>query len=199
MMDWLTKPLPQTVEIAGQQVEIRTGWRRAVRSYILQNNHPEGLNLTDATALLTSWFARDGQIPQIVKDNPYIALKAAYDWRDNAFGQAMPYGNGSGEKASEKTFDWEADSGIVRIDFKRIYGIDTAIYQAHWYEFALLFSGICAMDTLTSNAMQARRPLPSDAADYERKQHKILSRAWSLPLTEYERMKMHNARILEEW
>lgn len=198
-MDWLTRPLPQTIEIGGQLVEIRTGWRRAVRSYILQDKHPTGLNLTDATALLTSWFARDGQIPQIVKDNPYSALKAAYDWRDDAFSEAMPYGNGSGEKTSKKTFDWEADSGIVRIDFRRIYGIDLASYQVHWYEFALLFSGICAMDTLVSSAMQARKPLPRDAADYERKQHKLLASAWSLPLTEYERMKIHNARILEEW
>lgn len=198
-MDWLTRPLPDTVEIAGQHVKIRTGWRRAVRSYILQSSNEDGLNLTDATALLTSWFARDGQMPQIVRDNPYMALSAAYDWRDSAFGQAMPYGDGSSDNTSKKTFDWEADSGIVRIDFKHIYGIDTSVYQAHWYEFALLFSGICAMDTLTSNAMQARRPLPSDAADYERKQHRALERAWSLPLTEYERVKMHNARILEEW
>lgn len=200
-MDWLTRPFPESITVAGQVVPIRTGWRRCIRSYILQDElRHKGFGVTDANAVLTSWFSRDGCIPEAVIQNPHEALKQAFLWRDQAFSEALPYGDDIPQApAKERLFDWQADSGIVCIDFLTHYGIDLQDWQAHWYKFALLFSGLCASESLVSTAINARKPLSRDADKYTKTQHRAQKKAWALPISEYERIQRHNAQIREQW
>ena len=184
-MDWLTREPPSKVDVCGELVPIRTGWRRAVRSYVLQGDR-ERLPLADCDKLLSSWFSRDGAVPGAVREHPSEALDAALSWRDDALVEAMPYGDGTSRGATGRTFDWEADSGIVRVDFLRLYGIDLITWQGHWWSFALLFCGVCAVESLTSTAMSARRDLPRKAERWERERHEEQARAWALPPTEAE-------------
>jgi hypothetical protein len=184
-MDWLTREPPSEVDICGEAVPIRVGWRRSVRSLALQGDG-RMLSVRDRAALVASWFMRDGELPATVESHPNEALDAAFGWRDVALSEAMPYGDGSQTTSGTRVFDWEDDSGIVRVDFLRSYGIDLREWQGHWYTFALLFCGICAVESLTSTAMTARRELPRKSDRWERERHDELSRAWALPPTEAE-------------
>ena len=164
-MDWLTRDPPSKVNVCGVPVPIRTGWKRAVCSLVLQGDR-DRIPLVDADEMLGSWFSRDGVIPPEVLGHWYEALTAALGWRDTAMRTALPYGERDAGQPRARVFDWEADSGIVVVDFRRIYGIDLATAQMHWWRFALLFDGICATPgSLVSTAMRTfeHRTFPSSA------------------------------------
>lgn len=195
-MDWLTREPPSTVDVLGEAVPIRTGWRRAVRSYVLVGTRPR-IPVGDCDKLLSSWFSRDGAVPGAVREHPREALDAALSWRDDALVEAMPYGDGSGRNPDARAWDWEADSGIVVADFQRLYGIDLMdpATQMHWWRFALLWRGIAATDSLTSAAISARLPIDGKADKWSRKSHDRRARAWALPPTQAELVQ----RMREAW
>jgi|GEM_PF-1007588 len=198
-MDWLTRDPPSKVNVCGVPVPIRTGWKRAVRSLVLQGDR-DRIPLVDADEMLGSWFSRDGVIPPEVLGHWYEALTAALGWRDTAMRTALPYGERDAGQPRARVFDWEADSGIVVVDFRRIYGIDLATAQMHWWRFALLFDGICATPgSLVSTAMSARRPIGSGAGRPERDDHERAAAAWALPLSDAEATERRNARVREAW
>lgn len=199
-MDWLTERPPSTVDVCGETVPIRTGWRRAVRSYVLMakrcdSHGSPSLGPSDVDVLLSSWFTRDGDTPDAVRSHPWQALEAAVAWRDGATDETMPYGDGGGG-SGERVFDWKADSGIVRVDFLRLYGIDLSTWQAHWWEFRLMFDALVAMpDSLVAEAVSARTPVGDRADKWERERHRRLARAWALPPNQAETMQ----RLREVW
>ena len=195
-MDWLTREPPSKVDVCGELVPIRTGWRRAVRSYVLQGDR-ERLPFADCDKLLSSWFSRDGAVPDAVREHPRESLDAALSWRDGALVEAMPYGDGTSGGTTARVFDWEADSGIVVVDFRRLYGIDLAdpATQMHWWRFALLWRGAAATESLVATAISARSPLGGDADKWARRAHERQSRAWALPPTQAELVQ----RAREAW
>lgn len=150
--------------------------------------------------LLATWFGRDGGVPDPwVLSHASAALEAAVSWRDAALEAALPYGGRRGASAA-RTWDWEADGGIVVADFRRLYGIDLPTWQAHWYHFAMLWSALAATEgSLVAEALRARSPLPQGAPKAERKAHRMAARAWALPLPEAERVRIENERIAREW
>lgn len=195
-MDWLTRYPPSTVDVCGEAVPIRTGWRRAVRSYVLMGTEAR-IPVGDCDKLLSSWFSRDGDVPRAVLGHPREALDAALSWRDCALVEAMPYGDGASHGATARVFDWEADSGIVVVDFRRLYGIDLMdpATQMHWWRFALLWRGAAATESLLASAISARSPLGGDADKWARRAHERLAGAWALPPTQSELVQ----RMREVW
>jgi len=196
-VDYLSGDLPGTVEVCGEEVPIRCGWRRAVRSYSVPEPDGDG-----ARKLLASWFSRDGRIPQAVLDHPAEALKAAIAWREEGMSSAMPYGPAGGRPKAEpsRTFDFEADSAIVCADFMRLYGIDLSTWQAHWWRFCALFAPLAATEgSLVAAAMAARSPIPAGLSKEERKHRQALRKAWALPVPQDELVRMENERIRREW
>lgn len=191
MTDLLTGPWPTEIEVAGRPVPIRCGWRRAVRTM-----HGD----VTGAQLLATWFGRDGAPPSAwVLSHAPEALGAAIAWRDGALEAALPYGGKRGGRAS-RTWDWEADGGIVLADFRRVYGIDLPTWQAHWYHFAALWSALAATEgSLVAEALRARSPLPQGAPKAERKAHRLAARAWALPVPEAELARIENERIAREW
>ena len=197
-MDLLTGELPATVEVCGVPAPIRTGWRRAVRSYALTGKGT-GFSDEDAKALIASWFARDGRLPRIVAEHPAEALQAALEWREKPMEEALPYGD-QGRRNRSRVFDFEADSAIVCADFMRLYGIDLSTWQAHWWRFCSLFLPLAATEgSLVATAMAARLPTPGDATKEERERRSALRKAWALPIPEAERIRLANERIAREW
>lgn len=198
-MDFLAGDLPCTVEVCGAVVPIRCGWRRAARSYSLTG---KGASFSDEDAkkLLASWFSRDGRIPAAVAAHPAEAIEAALEWREKPLAEAMPYGSGKRSGSRVRSFDFEADSAIVCADFMRIYGIDLAAWQAHWWRFCALFAPLAATEgSLVSAAMAARQPTPAGVSKEERKSRAKLRKAWALPLTQDELVRKRNEQIAREW
>lgn len=195
-MDWLTERPPSTVDVCGETVPIRTGWRRAVRSLVFQGDRT-GIPIEDCDKLLSSWFSRDGETPEVVRLHTWQALDAAFAWRDGALVEAMPYGDGTDRTSPGRVWDWEADSGIVVVDFRRLYGIDLTDprTQMHWWRFALLWRGAAATESLASAAISARSPLRGDHDKWQRMTHERQARAWALPPTQAEAMQ----RLREAW
>lgn len=202
-MDFLAGAMPSTVGVCGEEVPIRTGWRRAVRSYSLTGKGPGAFGDGDARRLLALWFARDGMVPDPVMAHPAEALEAALAWREEPMASAVPYGPGPGcsrDHGDARTFDLEADSAIVCADFLRLYGIDLAAWQGHWWRFcALLLPLAITEGSLVSTAIAARSPLPEGLHGGERRRRLKLQRAWALPVPESERVRLENERIAREW
>lgn len=185
----LTGALPCEVKVSGRPVPIRCGWRRAVRTM--------GEGVTDAQKL-AAWFSRDGKVDRWALAHAPEAVEAAERWRDGAFELALPYGEG--RRSRRRVWDWDADSGIVLADFRRLYGIDLRTWQAHWYEFAALWSALAATDgSLVAEALRARDSLPRGAPKSERKAHAAAAKAWALPPTEAERARRERERLEAQW
>lgn len=187
--DFLTGPHPTEVVVAGRPVPIRCGWRRAVRTMW------EGAT---GAQLLTTWFSREGEADRWALVHADEAVAAGIAWRDAALEAALPYGERRGSAA--RTWDWCADSAIVVADFRRLYGIDLRSWQAHWYDFAALWSALAATEgSLVGEAMRARGRAPKGASKWERKAHEAASRAWALPPTEAEERRVALERLRARW
>lgn len=188
-VDLLTGARPREVEVCGRPVPIRCGWRRAVRTMF------EGA--TEAQEL-AAWFARDGRVDPWALAHAPEAVGAAEEWRDAALEAALPYGERA--RSPRRVWDWQADGGIVVADFRRLYGIDLATWQAHWYDFAALWSALAATEgSLVAEALRARSKLPKGASKAERKAHAAAARAWALPPTEAERARRDRERLMAQW
>lgn len=199
-MDFLAPSFPSSVEVCGDTVPIRTGWRRAVRSYSLTGKGPDVLGDDDARRLIALWFARDGMVPGAVMAHPAEAIAAAIAWREAPVDGAIPYGTGKPCAGAARIFDLEADSAIICADFMRLYGIDLAAWQAHWWHFCSLLLPLALTEgSLVGTAMAARSPIPPDLPKEERRHRMGLQRAWALPVPESERVRLENERIAREW
>jgi hypothetical protein len=193
-VDWLTREPPSEVDVCGEMVPIRSGWRHAVRSYSASGQ-------AAVPALLASWFSVGSVIDQTASAHPDEAVTAAISWRDAAFSEAMPYGNGGVSRAGGKpTFDLLADSAIVSVDFWRIYRIDLRTAQMHWWLFAALLSALMRTDgSLVMEAASARSPIPRSIEGDARRDAERRAEAWALPLPEPELVRRRNERVREEW
>lgn len=190
-LDFLTTAPPCEVEVSGRPVPIRTGWRRAVRT---MRRDPE----PTAAELLATWFSRDGEPDRWALAHADDAVDAARRWRDDALSLALPYGER--RPSGRIVWDWDADSAIVLADFRRLYGIDLRSWQAHWYDFAALWSALAATEgSLVAEALRARGRAPKGASKWERKAHEAAARAWALPPTEAEAERMALERLRREF
>ncbi|MBR3385470.1 MAG: hypothetical protein IKG69_09785, partial [Atopobiaceae bacterium] len=117
---------------------------------------------------------------------------------DDALSLALPYGER--RPSGRIVWDWDADSAIVLADFRRLYGIDLRSWQAHWYDFAALWSALAATEgSLVAEALRARGRAPKGASKWERKAHEAAARAWALPPTEAEAERMALERLRREF
>lgn len=180
---------PSEVTVAGRPVPIRSGWRRAVRSMCGKPTHAQ---------LLALWFSRGGEADRWSLAHAAEAVEAAVRWRDEALSGALPYGERRGSR--RRTWDWEADAAITMADFRRLYGIDLRTWQAHWYDFAALWSALAATEgSLVADALRARGKLHAGASKWERKAHAAAARAWALPPAEDEAERVALERLRARW
>ena len=182
-MSLLTRGCPSEVEVAGERVLLRCGFRTGLLA--------EGCDRTAAEGrlrLLWMHFGDDARtaLPAPVLAHPAEALAAALAWHDAAWG-AVSYGRPRPARA--RTFDWDADAGIVLADFQRLYGLDLSdpATQVHWHRFVALFEAAVRTEgSLLSAAVSARGPLPPGAGREAQRAHARTAEAWRLPPTEEE-------------
>ena len=189
-MGILTAPsLPSAVEIAGEEVPVRCGYRKQIEVDALRRD--EGADLVAILGLCFGARSADGglSLPGVVSSNAVEAVDAALEWHDGAW-DLMGYGSGGSADPGPRrsVFDWEADSAIVAADFMRFYGIDllSPSTQMHWYRFMALFLPLTVSGGAVSQAVSARSPSPAGSSKAERDRLRALARAWALPPTESE-------------
>lgn len=184
---FLPQGYPDTVQVAGVTVRMRTSFRAQLLAETL-STRLEGVGDTAVLgALFLAWYDvnQTGTTPEVVTTHPKEAVAVATAWHNSAY-EAFSYGlwrkqGGSGTN-SRPRFDWEQDEALIVCDFARLYSIDLNTVQGlHWYQFvALLMGAMRTEGSLLQQAISARSPLPAGASKYERKAHAAAYRAWEL-------------------
>ncbi len=160
----------------------------------------EQLDLTSREGQLKAlylMFGEDREIGNYIANHPKDSLEAVLDFHMGAY-EYMQYGMPSNSKKGSKArlFDWKDDQSLILSDFQAIYGIDLMTYQAHWYQFAQLFKAcLYREDSLLSQAISARAPIPGNLKGEMKKHAQAKQKAWKLPLTQDEINQIELARF----
>lgn len=191
-MSVILGPLPCSVDVAGEKVPVRCGWRENVLADREDRDAPDG-----RLAILTILLGRDdGSLPDIVARNAADAFAAVVAWHDGSVG-CMRYGvpgTGAG-RAPRRVLDWEEDSAIIYADFMRFYRIDLAESSLHWYRFCALVAALSRTEgSLVGEAMYARSDHPG-AKGAEKRRLSSLAASWALPPTDAELRELAKARF----
>ena len=191
-MSVLLDPLPCSVDVAGEQVPVRCGWRENVLADREDRDAPDG-----RAAILALLLGRDdGSLPDVVARHAADALAAAVSWHDEAVG-CMRYGiPGAGARgAPRRVLDWGEDSAIIYSDFLRFYSIDLLDSPLHWYRFCALLTALSRTEgSLVGEAMYARSDHPGTKGR-EKQRLASLAKAWALPPTDAELRELAKARF----
>lgn len=188
----LDEAYPCSVDVAGAEVPVRTGWRTGVRLMRLDMKEEGGR--ADALALLFGGVGlKDGQEGPFRREvalRPTAALLAGVRWHRGGLEQ-MRYA-GKPRKAERRAFDIDQDAAAVVCDFQRLYGIDLTDtgLQMHWYRFcALLLGAMRTEGSLLCQATQARlRKPPPKASQETREAVRAAAEAWRLAPTKSEEL-----------
>ena len=188
----LDEALPCTVDVAGAEVPIRTGWRTGVR--LMRLDLASYDCRADALALLFGGVGLAdedyGTFRPEVSANPAEALLAGVKWHTDGLEQ-MRYA-GKPRKAERRAFDMDQDSAAIVCDFQRLYRIDLTdeALKMHWYRFcALLLGAMRTEGSLMCQAAQARlRKVPTKASQETRQAVRDAADAWKLAPTRSEEL-----------
>lgn len=181
-MGLLDEGLPSSVEVSGEAVGVRTGFRRGVRAASLDRGDPD-----DRVVLMALLYGEPSGWPRAVLRDQRGALEAGLGWLDGAW-RACTYGGGRAA-GRRRTFDLGADAAIVAADFQRLYGVDLLdpATRMHWWRFVALLAGAMRTEgALTAQAVGARSPAPPGARGPEKARLARLREAWELPPTREE-------------
>lgn len=194
-MGLLDDGLPCEVEVCGEAVPVRTGFRRGVRASLLDRRDPD-----DRLVLMALLYGEPQSWPDAVLRDQRGALAAGLGWLDGAW-EACTYGKADGS-GGRRTFDFAADSAIVAADFQRLYGIDLLDPETrmHWWRFTALLAGAMRTEgALVSQAVDARSPMPQGVKGRERERLLRRRRAWAIPPSEADVVEAARAAALREF
>lgn len=127
-MNFWVDPLPDTVQIAGKDYEIRTDFRVWVKCGILLERQQDPFSL--AAELLTLC---------------YPALPPSFEGAIQGIisfytGEKEIKGDGANKSRPLYSFNWDGD--LIYAAFYSQYGIDLSSVFLHWYQFRALFAGL---------------------------------------------------------
>lgn len=194
-MGLLDDGLPCEVEVCGEAVPVRTGFRRGVRASLLDRRDPD-----DRLVLMALLYGEPQSWSDAVLRDQRGALAAGLGWLDGAW-EACTYGKADGS-GGRRTFDFAADSAIVAADFQRLYGIDLLDPETrmHWWRFTALLAGAMRTEgALVSQAVDARSPMPQGVKGRERERLLRRRRAWAIPPSEADVVEAARAAALREF
>lgn len=174
--DILLGKLPDKVKIDGAEYTINTDFRTAIRFTMLMQDHS-----LDAIAKLSL------ALHMFFGDAPIANFQAAADailwfYRCGKVGQKQDQQNKDRQSGGrpEKTYDFEADAGLIYAAFLQQYDIDLQQASLHWWQFKALFDG------LTSNTVFMRvvgyrgLEITSDMSKEEQKHYRKLKQLYAL-------------------
>lgn len=182
-MNLLIDGLPDTVEIAGEQVRIETGFRTGIlfEELILD----EGMDDVEKLRTVLELYYPDYDFaPEVV---PEAVNAAMWFYR---CGEEITQGNGSGS-AEDPSFSYEYDADYIYAAFLSSYGVDLARATLHWWQFRALFRAL-PEDTQFMKIIGYRSmKIPNNLTKDQKRHYQKMKELYRLPLSA-ERQKLES-------
>lgn len=168
---------PETVEVAGSVVRLRTSFRVGIQAMRLMDN-PLVDEQEAATLLLLLFFGRQDKgcglpvLPEVIARHAPEALEAVSTFL--SMGEPKPPHSAGwrGASAAMRTFCWDGDASRIAADFQREYGIDLTdlAFDMHWWRFWSLFRNLSASSQVMEvvgvrSALPDEKKMGREAAD----------------------------------
>lgn len=172
-MNILTDPLPTTIRLQGNDIEIKTDFRSWLQfAQTIQEYDLDRLALEDYAEMLE-------RISKILFREP---PEITYDLFPIVAAFYSGFSNGKkGESSSKKLVDYAIDAEVIYASFAQVYGIRLNAERMHWYEFRALYANLpddCALGRL----MHIRSMKDSDVPKEKRGELHKLQESVALPV-----------------
>ena len=133
-MNILTDPLPSTIRLQDQDIEIKTDFRPWLQFI-------QTIQEYDLTAITLEKYAEvTERISRILFEK---RIDLTYDLFPAVVTFFSGYSNGKRtESANERLVDYAIDADAIYSSFAQVYGIRLAAEKMHWYEFRALFANL---------------------------------------------------------
>lgn len=174
-MNILLDGLPSSVEIAGTEVEISTGYRtgiyfeQAIDDWKLTSRE----KLDTALALYFPGVVFHPSVKEEAVDKLLWFYRCGREKRPESEG-----GSGGGTKS----FSYEHDAGYMYAAFLQAYGIDLTKEDIHWWQFRALFESLPEDTMLVKIIGYRTAEVPPKASSETRQRIERLKRIYALPL-----------------
>lgn len=173
----LVRQPPRAVEVCGQEVEIRTGYRRGIQCARIIDEGFEGRQLVLAINRL--YFPEP---PSCVIE----AFDAAIAFYSEGISQGLPSSGGRKGRSTARLLDWDEDASMILGDFRREYGIDLSSpdTQMHWFVFMAYFNALSdssGIKTAMTYRATSTYPQAKKGDDVGRKNWNAMKKRYTLP------------------
>lgn len=171
-MNILTDPLPTTIRLQNQDVEIKTDFRPWLQFIqIVQEYNLEALTIEEYAEMTE-------RISQTLFREP---PELTYDLFPAVVTFFSGYSNGKkGESQNEKIVDYSIDADAIYSSFAQVYGLRLSSEKMHWYEFRALFANL-PEDCAVGRLMHIRSMKETDVPKEKRQDLRKLKESVALP------------------
>lgn len=171
--------LPRSVEIAGREVPIATGYRAGIR--FERTLLDRKLSNREKLRLAMEIYYKPGTVQPHETEQAVEAALGFY--RCGAPPPAKK--DMEGEEAAppmERVYDYDFDAPYIYAAFKQAYHVDLSADDIHWWQFKALFQSLPA-DTMFMKIIGYRTAkIPPKATAEQRQRIEELKRIYALPL-----------------
>ena len=171
-MNILTDPLPKTIRLQNENVEIKTDFRSWLQFIqVVQEYNMDTLTLEDYAEMTE-------RISKILfEERPELT----YDLFPAVVTFFSDYSNGKKDEGqTEKLVDYSIDADAIYSSFAQVYGIRITEVKMHWYEFRALFANL-PEDCPVGRLIHIRAMKESDVPKEKRQDLRRLKESVALP------------------
>lgn len=195
-MSLLLNALPETVEICGQSVPIKTDFRSYIqfeqilidssatpqekvkKALALAFDDIRAIPLNDPQQIIDGllWFYRGGDKPQ-----------NEYQIKEKKKAEAKQKESDQASNSGERYYDYEFDAELIYAAFLQQYGVDLiATEYMHWWRFKALFSGLTDDTKFMQVVGYRATKVTKDMTDSQRKFYRQMKEIYALPIPQDE-------------
>ncbi len=172
-MNILTDPLPSTIRLQDQDIEIKTDFRPWLQFI-------QTIQEYDLTAITLEKYAEMTERISRILFQEKIDL--TYDLFPAVVNFFLDYDNGKkGTSQNEKLVDYAIDADAIYSSFAQVYGIRLTNVTMHWYEFRALFANL-PEDCSIGRLIHIRSMKDSDVPKEKRQDLHKLKESVALPV-----------------
>ena len=167
-MNILTDSLPQTVNVCGKEIPIKTDFKTWIRfTQIAFNDMSAPFKSFEAIRLVFT------ELPP----NLFEALVAVMDF----YNPTKTVASAEEKKQTTKVYDFDYDANLIYSAFMQQYGIDLQNADMHWYVFKALLDGLTDCTSFIKTLQFRCVDLSTIKSDDMRKYYADMKRCHSLP------------------
>ncbi len=177
-MSILTQPLPNTIEVAGQEYPVRTDFRVWLNFEEILNNDMPLPDKILKIILLCLPHCENGKLPPTVE----VLFEGLKKFYTADFFKENEQKKEKNNKKTVMTFSFEHDAEYVYAAFLAQYGIDLIeIPYLHWHKFLALFRGLEEKNRIMQIIGYRSIDLSEISDKKQRKMYSELKNVYSLP------------------